>query len=72
MKNKNFTVLMFVLVVVLMLIGGIMSVIYEWSNMVNNTPVKFSDRWNYFISGPVYFIVPGVIIYFFLILKEKI
>lgn len=69
---KKTTFAMLGLAVVLMAIGGVMSLVYEWSNMINDTPVKYSDRWNFFISGPAYFVVPGVIIYFFLILKEKI
>lgn len=63
---------MLIIAIVLMLIGIVMSATYEWSNMINDTPVKFSEKWNYFISGPAYFIVPGVIIYFLLVLKEKI
>lgn len=72
MKNTTFAIFLLAVAIVLMLIGAVMSATYEWSNMINDTPVKYSDRWNFFISGPVYFVVPGVIIYFFLILKEKI
>jgi len=56
----------------LMLIGGVWAGITQWSWMINDTKVSFSDRWNLLMSGPVYFLVSGVIIRIILIFKYKI
>lgn len=60
------------LCIILILIGGIWAITIEWKWMINDTGVSFSDRWRTFTSGPIYFLVPGVLIRAFLIFKYKI
>lgn len=69
---KKIEIILLWLCIGLMLIGGIWAGITQWSWLVNDTKVSFSDRWNLLMSGPIYFLVPGVIILMFLVIKNEI
>lgn len=74
LKNnmKKIEIILLCLCIGLLLIGGIWAGITQWSWLVNDTKVSFSDRWNLLMSGPVYFLVPGVLIRLVLLFKYKI
>ena len=48
---------------VVILAGGAWHIVQEWKWMVNDTAVSYSDRWEFMLSGPIYFYIPGLIIY---------
>jgi heme/copper-type cytochrome/quinol oxidase subunit 2 len=71
MKKANLMILLSAVTIILLLIGGVMSMINEWKWFSSDAPVKASERWDFFLSGPVYFIVPGVILHIVYILLDR-
>lgn len=69
---KKIEIILLWLCISLILIGGVWAGITQWSWMINDTKVSFSDRWNLLVSGPVYFLATGILIRLILIFKYKI